>query len=131
MNGCRLKPEQIFNFIFGYNDRYSEDVNATSTGAAGTYAYGTAVPADEVWVVESISFYHNDGAARRGVIGVYDGTRYAWFVDQASLAALTYLPWTGRVTLKAGDKVALYVAALANGKHIVGVAWGYKMKLTQ
>ena len=131
MNGCHIKPEQFFNLIFGYYDRYSEQTSKTSTGEATTWAYSSAVPSGEVWVIEAVECYHDDPTARKSTIRAYDGTYYIIFAINIALGQYVNLIWSGRVTLKAGDKIAIGVDSLTTGKGVIGQIWGHKMKLAQ
>lgn len=131
MNGCHVKPEQFFNLIFGYYDRYAQDVSWILTAASGS-KFSTPVPAGEVWVINTASMRNMTGAATDFNIRLYLGASMGPTIAQASGVA-QYVPmyWNGQIVLKEGDKVYFGVDSGAIGESIWAHVWGYKMKLSQ
>jgi len=130
MPGCHVQPEQMFNLIFGYNDRYSE-TGSDLGPAAGPYdAVLGDVDPNEVWVINTIWGLNN---TRGCVIRL----RFKMGADDHIVAAITTTAagqtatWNGAVVMEEGDFVHVtFVNSLLNDDLYWG-ALGYKMVLTQ
>lgn len=117
--------------LWGFSDQYVERANFTSTGAAWTYANGTAVPAGEVWVVSCLRGRHTDAVARDTILIAHAGGQDVQIERNATLAGYALLPFDGQLTLVAGDYIRVAVASLAIGAAVDGYFFGYKMLVDQ
>lgn len=130
LGGCHVKPEQFFNLIFGYYDRYLETVVDTSVNGTTTVS-GSKVPTGEVWVVTHISIWHNDPLARVLRISLFsEGTAHR-LVDVMQIAQGYLLERQGWWVLKAGDRLQGTAEDLAAGRTVRLCGNGFKMKVTQ
>lgn len=131
MNGCHVQPEQMFNLIFGYNDRHAEDLGGAKSGDGGWDVSSSAIASDEIWVVQFVYLRNQSGARGNVLLRFHDGTDY--YIGGAATTPARNVPtvWNGAVPLKAGDTVNVFQGLCLDGDNIQAGAWGYKMKLTQ
>jgi len=116
--------------LWGYTERYAENLGGTKSGD-GTYEQsGTVVPSGEVWVVECISLYNHSGARGAIALQVNDGTTNYAVTRNLTPVQYELVSFIGRLTLEAGDKVLVQQSACLDGDVLRGVAWGYKMAVT-
>jgi hypothetical protein len=113
--------------IFSVEERVVIDTFETSTGAASTSVYGTAVPTGKLWVLTHIHAYHNDTVARDTQLGVYVAATDFDLVPLTSLAQWEILPWNGSCCLQEGETVRAKCTGLASGKVVRVRALGYQM----
>lgn len=127
--GCHIKPEQFFNLIFGYYDRYIER-KSTTTATAGTNTFSaTAVPAGEVWVVTSVRAVNINTNNSEVEFGIYDGTSRKGFYRTLLPGANKDMMWNGHVYLKEADYIqAIFYGCTLNDDIYVDI-FGYKMKV--
>jgi len=131
MSGCHVQPEQMFNLIFGYKDRYAEKIDWTMAGASETKST-TAVPAGEIWILNSLSIRNINGAATNFTVFLaVAAVEYVTCAWASGYVAYQTLYWNGSIVLKEGDNVRFLVTAAAAGENIEARIWGYKMKLSQ
>jgi len=115
--------------LFGYHSIYRELVTVAHVGD-GTYWHKlTAVPANELWVINSIVTAANKAAAGMCALSVYEGASFYHVKAVPSLAANTSLDVTGSFVLSVGMQVACYYNTLAANATVNLYALGYKMKL--
>ena len=129
--GCHIKPEQFFNLIFGYNDRYAQQVSNLNASAGSNYLFGTTVPAGEIWVVGTMAASNVNTISSGISVGVYDGATYYTLTAKKSPAAAEWVPWSGIMVLKEGDRLFAWFGACAAGDDLFFNANGYKMKVAQ
>jgi hypothetical protein len=131
MNGCHVQPEQFFNLIFGYHDRYV-DMASENVPVAGTRAlFGTAVPSDEVWVVTCAVAFNATRATSFIDLGVAVGAaHYVGGRVQAGGAGVSPV-LAGPMVMKNGDKLVTDIGGCLVGDWIYLFGLGYKMKITQ
>ena len=120
--------EGSVNYLFGYYDRYSEEIRETTTDGAITGS-GSVVPAGEVWVVTSLAVRHNDPAARALGLFLHDGTSSRMISYQAGVAQWVTLDKQGWWVLKEGDSIRGTAYALAANKRVELYILGFKMKV--
>jgi len=121
---------QKLGLIWGYYDRWGEDLGATKSGD-GTYnAITTAVPAGYVYVLQGISLVNISGA--RGMMRFYAEVGVPYYTVAVSVTPAQYVPlvFVGNGVLKAGDSVVVNQLSCLNGDVLYGGVWGYKMKLS-
>lgn len=131
MAGCHLDPKQAFSLIFGYTDRYLEFVQNLNAAAGSNVLRGTAVPADEVWVVTSMLCFNSNNACTAVDMGVYDGSLDYFAVRVKALAKATPLYIHPHLVMKEGDQASTTLRGCTLNDNIYLHVLGYKMKLTQ
>lgn len=126
--GCHVQPEQFFNLIFGYNDRYVESESDLNAGAGTVEKSLSAVPAGEIWVLQAAHGLNSKRAAGV-VIRVTDGTDFADLTTGLTPASVSRVCWSGEVVMKEGDYVHFFFLGTIAGDDLYWNAWGYKMKV--
>ena len=115
--------------LWGYYDRWYEDLSFTMTAAADS-KNSTPVPEGYVYVAQAIQVRNmtRDGTTHQ--ITLLTGT-----ADQAIIAFATLMAkevptvWNGGVPLKKDDYVNVGVALGAVDDVVQAAVWGYKMRL--
>ncbi|MDP2107144.1 MAG: hypothetical protein Q8J76_14200 [Desulfobulbaceae bacterium] len=131
VGGCHIKPEQFFNLIFGYYDRYLEEETDTNAGTPYNVKYGAVVPAGEIWVVTAA---HAKNATRADNMAIGAGNPtdlYVVALTKSSAGAGEAISFSGTLILKQGDRMRWEWGASWAGDDINWAASGYKMKLSQ
>lgn len=131
IGGCHVKPEQFFNLIFGYNDRWTEDLSGIQSGAGTWEVHTTAVPAGYIYLLQFFYIKNTSGARGTATLRVNDGTDDFWMVQEDSPGRYEVVSFIGNLVLKEGDIAYMKQVSCADGDEISCGAWGYKMKLTQ
>ena len=131
MNGCHIKPEQFFNLIFGYYDRYwlhTYNENAT----AGTNIQDSGVvPAGEVWIITAVRAVNDNTNVTAIEFFLRSATAYVALYRRFSPGVAADVLWAGSVCLKAGDYVRVIFYGCTLNDNITSDIIGYKMKLSQ
>lgn len=131
MDGCHVKPEQIFNLIWGYNDQYFEVVSDLTADAGTNILLGTQVPDDELWVVTSVATYNNTNKPGASMVGVLKGGDYNVLNSDAPSAKSVAVTWSGLATMVKDDRAFAILTGCTANDDIYLYAHGYKMKLAQ
>lgn len=120
---------QKLNLLWGYSDRYAErKVNTDAAAGTNTLDF-TAVPAGEVWVVNSIAAVDQNSAITAiWITANLAGVNYFLLV-QASPVAGTWYFWNGNIVMKAGDYIQVFFLGTVLNDDIDARACGYKMKV--
>lgn len=117
--------------VWGYSDRYFEDLGGTKSGD-GTYSsYGTPVPEGEVWVVQGLYISNESGARGYASLFLYVGASGYFLYNNQTPARYEHMRWDGALVLKAGDKARIFQLSCLDGDTINGGVWGYKMKVAE
>jgi len=127
---CHIKPEQFFNLIFGYYDRYFEALSDLNPGAGTNIKEFSTVPSGEVWIVNNINA-RNDARAVSIMFDAYNGTNSARIKRETSGGAGVDVIWNGTLVLKAGDRARVWFFTTTAGDDLRWEIWGYKMKISQ
>jgi len=131
LGGCHIKPEQFFNLIFGYYDRYVERIYEPNAVAGTNTLSGIVVPASEIWVVTNmfgLNFNTNPGVL---VHEVYDGTTEYRLRRVVTPGANVSVEWYGHAFLKAGDRLRTIFTSCVLNDDLYAEYVGYKMKVSQ
>jgi hypothetical protein len=131
MNGCHIKPEQFFNLIFGYYDRWAETLTYTKVGDGTYYMSFTAVPAGEVWVLLGLSWTNRARVIRCSPRLIFPSLASSYLKDGNTPGAWAWDVWNGLAVLTASDTVGIVFYNCLNGDTVEGQVYGYKMKLSQ
>lgn len=130
MPGCHVKPEQMFNLIFGYAGQILEKTEVEGAGDH-TSAYSTPVPPNELHVMTGISAKHDDVNSRTLMLRVWDGTDFYHIARREGIAKTEILDRQGMWILVEGDMIEARCLSLGAGKSVFCEINGYKMILSQ
>jgi hypothetical protein len=117
------------NLLFGYYDRYVENLGNTNA-PSGTYTKnGTSVPSGQIWVVNCIGFVNATGARGQVALVVVAGGVTCYL--KTNPTPTTGVPdiVTGNFVLKSGDYVLVQQYSVVSGDYLIAYALGYKMKV--
>lgn len=117
------------NVLFGYNDRYAENLSHTMTETATYQMDFTVVTEGEVWVVESIAARDAGTIVRIFLRGRTNAGTLINLADETPAAATNWVLWGGRLVLKYQDHVRITFQAAQDADALEGHVWGYKMKV--
>jgi len=131
MSGCHVKPEQIFNLIFGYNDRWAHDLSGVVSGDGAYSASVGLVDDTEIYVAQFVYIRNRSGQRGDSFIRFHDGTDMYYAALAVTPTRYTPLIWNGSVPMKYGDQVYVKQDSCLNNDVMEAGVWGYKMKLTQ
>lgn len=131
MGGCHLDPNQWWNLVFGYNNRWVEDLGGTQSGAGAYNKASIAVPAGYIYVAQFVFARNTTGARGRATLFAYDAVDEYIFNSVAAPATNEPVTWNGGLVLKAGDTIGVRQISCLNGDVIQAGVWGYMMKLSQ
>ena len=115
------------NTIWGYKDRWLEQIATVSTGAGTTVASSDPVPEGYVYVLEHFSCSHNGGVARSVTLHMDVGGSNPILYEAPSLPSGDWVIQTTNLTMKEGDKVTWTVYALADTYTARLRMWGHMM----
>lgn len=117
------------NLLWGYHDRWSENVENTDTGAGNIDMLSDAVPAGYVYVLQAVWGISASRQPTAVDIRVHDGSDYLTLAYETPAGANIPGLWSGEVPLKEGDKADIRIRGCQAGDAIYGGFWGYKMKI--
>jgi len=117
--------------VWGYYDRWAENLGGTQSGA-GTYTkLTTAVPSGYVYTMQFLTVRDISSAPSVIMIELSDGTSVYTLKRNASPARYEPMNWIGEIALKEGDSVRVRLTGCGDGDTIEAVAWGHKMKVAE
>lgn len=126
-----VKPEQFFNLIWGYYDRYLSLKSGNADGGSVTLS-DDATPADTVRVITSVALYTTSvGGTTRAYIAIFDGSSAYLLSQKASMAQYESVDYHGQAVLKEGDYIRGVAAGVTSGHAVYMAVCGYDMKLSQ
>lgn len=117
--------------LWGYSDRWGEDIGGVKSGD-GTYSkYTVAVPAGYVYVVQIITLRNMSGA--RSTIAFYlrDSVTDLIILRYPAPAQHELITLQAAFVLKEGDQIKVTQDLCLNGDGLQGLVWGYKMKVAE
>ena len=118
------------NLLWGYYDRWFEDLG-NADAPAGTYSKNcAAVPAGYVYKLEGVAFMNATGARGQAQITANVGGATAFLWIAGAPAALINYTWGTPLTLKAGDYVQVIQYNVIVHDALYAWVWGYKMTVT-
>lgn len=116
------------NLLFGYQDRWLEEVVDLNAVAPDTHVLTAQVPPGEIWILQAASA-QNNMRGQQIRFQVYDGTTVARFSVQTSSAAGVPVAWSGTITLKEDDRIRVSFMLCTAGDDLYVWLMGYKMKI--
>jgi len=117
------------NLLWGFNDRYSENVSNTNLGAGTQTVWGTAVPTGYIYVVKAISACTVSSTVTDLRVGVYDGTNVCYTLTKTPPVSGQWYGEVCDVPMKAGDKAFAQVYTASVGDQLYFYVWGYAMRI--
>lgn len=115
--------------LFNFEDTVKGAIADTNLAGGTPTVYGTAVPTDKVWVIQTISFYYAGTQPTYIAVGSYDGSSWyhCYMLEDPSMEL--YHPWSGAITLKDGDKIFCIVGGATAGDDLYVRYSGYVMDM--
>lgn len=117
------------NLLFGYNDRWNEDLGGTA--GAASYSKGTSsIPANEAWILQGVSIRNISRAITSLTVYIYLSTGgYVVMADLRPAPASQPCFATGQFVLRIGDAALVEAQGCTIGDTIQAGVIGYKMML--
>jgi hypothetical protein len=117
------------NLVWGYNDRWLEQVNATVTVAGWNFLETAAVPSGYVYVLAAYAAVNQTRDPTSIMLGInISGARY-YVKRTATPGANIYVDWSVAAPFKVGDKALAAIEGCQIGDILTFNVWGYKMKV--
>jgi len=117
------------NVIFGYSDRWHENLGNTA-GADGTYQSATGpVPNGYVYVLQHIYITNETGARGKATVYAQDDVSLVKLNVTIAPGQNEITDWTGSVTLRYGDRAGVTMESCLTGDVLNAHLWGYKMQV--
>lgn len=117
--------------VWGYYNRWLNDLSGTKDGDGVYDAPTTAVPAGSVYVLECISIRNKTRAPSKIEASIVSGGETYVIAVDTTPAQWIPLVYSSRLTLKEGDQIAISVEGCLDNDVLVGAAWGYEMKIAE
>ena len=115
--------------LLGYYDRLAgKTVNDNAAAGINTIDSAT-VPAGELWVVQAIAGINLNTEVTKIRLSLIAGSISCGLREDVPPAANWWLPWTGEVVLKEGDKIQASFLGCSAGDDIILSWWGYKVSV--
>lgn len=119
------------NTIWGYNDRWFENLGETVSSPGIWYKSSTAVPAGEIHVLEFCWLVNNTTAGGKVRFStVVDSVENRFYYNQTVFQTVPDI-YNGKVTLREGDVVRMAMMQVNIDDQIEACVWGYKMKVPE
>ena len=116
--------------LLGYYDRLAGRTVKDNATAGENTVDSPSVPAGEVWVVQVITGIDSNTAVTKIRLVLTTGSVSIALKEDVPPAANRWLPWTGEVVLKEGDKIQAVFYGCNAGDYLVLGWWGYKMRVS-
>lgn len=117
------------NVIWGYKDRWTQDLSETKSGDGDFLKWVPQVPAGYVYVVQFAYMRNDTGQRGAAEIEAYNGMHYWTLERDDSLAANELLSWVGNLVLKESDQLNFFMGSCLNGDVMHAGVWGYTMEV--
>lgn len=117
------------NIIWGYADRYYENIEDVAMPAGVQDKLGAVVPEGEVWEVTGISVIHSSGSINRVRVGSLIGAEYVNIGEKLAPDANTLYTFPCDVILKEDDRLFWRFYNLTLNDDVFCYAWGSKMEV--
>jgi len=115
--------------VWGYTDRLAVRVDHTKVGA-GDYAMDfAAVPAGEIWVLNTVVSRNSATASQQEYLLSDTVTFYPIFAYGTPAPNVFRMSGYLQFVMRAGDGVRIWFRACTNADVLTGEIWGYKMSV--
>lgn len=111
--------------VSDFDDRYSEWLGETKSGAGTYVGESTPVPADKILILEHIFFSNITGTRDDLMMYVEDESNGYVLEFSLTVPAGELFPWDGRLTLKEGDVIVIEQEGCQDEDEIIAGIWGY------
>jgi len=115
--------------LWGYTDRWNQEVSNLSAAAGSNTLTCTAVAAGYVHVLQGVTVVDLNSATTQAQIRLPMGSQNLYLLSNAGGAAGTRQSWQGQLTMKQGDTVQGILGGCTLNDDIYLAVWGYKMKI--
>jgi hypothetical protein len=117
------------NTVWGYSERWFEQVHIPSAVAGWNFLETEAVPAGYVYRSAAFAAMNQTTNPTAIQLGInVSGTRY--YVERVPLPGVDiYVGWQGNGVYKPGDKALAAIGGCEIGDVLIFNVWGYKMKV--
>lgn len=115
--------------LWGFGGVVEEALSNTSLPAGNSTIDATAVPANEIYVIENICYMYNGTAPTRlevQVVGLAAAFRLEY---NTSITSQVWYSWSGRVVLQEADYLSLNIVGATAGDTAHLRYAGYKMRI--
>lgn len=113
--------------LWGYSAQYLEYETVTAASTSAQDLTFSTVPAGELWVVTSVTFYCNNNSPTRINLSIYDGTTHHYILMAAYPVANRTISVNGPWYLIKDDYLRYRISSVAIGAVLHAYAFGYKM----
>jgi len=117
------------NFIWGYYGAGLDSVTAVTVAAGTITLPTTAVPANTVWQVHSVSARNTTTAPTNVLFRIFDGAINASFYNDAAPVLARWSCWSGEIILAAGWYLNILFTGCAIGDNLAAALSYSKMTL--
>lgn len=131
MSGCHVKPEQMFNLIFGFHSQWLEEVDNANATAGDTWLTYTEVPPNEIWIATSVGGALTDRAPTAIEAFIYDGSSYYCIASEVAPVTRDWWKEQGWWILVEGDTMRIRVRGCNAGDDTWSSVTGFKMRVVQ
>ena len=113
--------------LWGYTDRWLEQVVIADAAAGDNFLDATAIPAGYVYVASVIAGVDTTSNPAEILFGIKIGGAY-YYMKRVPLPGVNvYGEWSGAGIFKAGDKPTVVMTGCTLHDVLVANYWGYKM----
>jgi len=117
--------------VWGYSAPAGEQLYDAASAGGNVTLQGTAVPAGQLWVIETICCTDRDTVTTYNLISCTAAPGTIMLDESVQPAADRYTFWSGRLTLAAGHKVqVVFYGTVLNDRLLVRYS-GYKMYIAE
>ena len=120
---------QKLQMLWGYYDRWQEDLSLVMPSAGNYAALSTAVPEGYVYVLEIAAVRNATRAAGPASVQMMVGDTGIPMLWKASVVQWEPLLFAGRATMKEGDQIQLVMNVCQQDDEIQAFVHGHKMRL--
>jgi len=126
-----VHDEEAFldNAIFGYHDRWAEQIVEDNASAGENILWATAVPAGEIWHLEKVALFNANTALSYYEVRIESPLALMRLVCGKALAASTWVTSSESLTLREGDQAYVAFGGCTAGDTLIAQFWGRKMKV--
>ena len=115
---------------FAYGNQIMGSVYLADGVAGENHLNGGVLPADALWVINTLVIHNNTHGVSWALLGVRVGGVNYWLSASGALAKQVGFPWSGQVVLKTGDKCIGWMGGCTLHDAIGFTYTGYQVRTT-
>lgn len=115
--------------IWGYTDRWYQDLSESAPSTGTWTKLSTAVPSDEVYKLEFIYVINDSRSGTAITFSAVVAGVTNYFVYDTTVARFYPNTFIGSITLKNGDQIRLTMDGVVQGDTMKACVWGSKMSI--